>query len=212
MVCFVFDILFQALLKVTHFEIPMFCRAHDRRFTRDDAFGIDEIGLVVISAAIIALVTAGAFVAAIRAGAFDVAVWEEHLSRFIIELIFFFFDEQTFIEPIEEKFLSRVVVFGQGSARENIETHTELLKRKFICKMILIDDFVRRGVFFFSADSNSHSMLIRTAHKEYIASGEAQKAGIHIGRQIRAGKMSEMEKTINVGKRCCNESLGHGIE
>ena len=67
--------------------------------------------------------------------------------------------------------------------------------------MVTVYDVLRSDAFLFSAERDGHTVLIRSADKEDVAATESQVARIDVGRQVNAGKVPYMHRSVSVGQR-----------
>src|SRR5207249_4921763 len=87
----------------SQWEIKMFRFADSRSLAGNFAYGIDQFQGIEVGTAVLALIALRFRITAFRAGSLDVPVGQEHPGLFVVELLFFFFYENSrVIQRFEE--------------------------------------------------------------------------------------------------------------
>lgn len=180
--------------------------ANDRSRTADLAFRVDQLRLFQPRSAFFALVAARFEISTDRTRPFDVPVGEEHAVGFAVKLLLAFLDENFLAVKLEEEFLAGLVMYRQARSRIIVETHSELFEAIFVHRVVAVNNLLGRHAFFIRGDRDWNAVFIRTADKDYVFALQAEIPDIDVSRQVCAGKMSEMDRTVCVWKCRCNKS------
>lgn len=71
--------------------------------------------------------------------------------------------------------------------------------------MVAVYDLLRGDAFFSGTECDGHTVFIAAADHDYVLAAHTQIAGINIGRNIYAGKMSDMHRPVGIGQGCGDE-------
>ena len=134
----------------------------------------------------------------------DITVGQEMACLGIIELLRALFHKLACIVHLAEIVRGKPMMNSRSGTGIDIEGDTELLKRALDKRVIAVHHLLGRDSFFAGAYGNGHTVLIATADKHRLLAFEAQIARVDIRRNIDAGKVSDVHRTISIRQGCCN--------
>ena len=185
-------------------EIPVFGLLLGEGIAGLGIIGVDQFIGREGSTAFLTLVAIGAQGMAARTLTADIAVGQEMTRLGIIELLGGLFNKLAGIIHLAEIVGRKLMMDRRGSTGIDIEGDTELLKGAFDKRVIAVHHFLGRDSFFAGAYGYGHTVLIATADKHRLLAFEAQIARVDIRRNIDAGKVSDMDRTIRIRQGCCD--------
>ncbi len=166
---------------------------------------IDELFRAERGAAFLALVTVCAFIAALGAGSHDVAVGQEHFGFRIVELLALLLDEFAFIVELAEKFGGVTMVRRRSGSRIDVEGNAEIGERFLDDVVVLVYDILGGASLLAGRDRDGHAVFVGAAHEEGLASTHPQVTDIDVGRDIHAGQMADVDRTVGIRQRASDE-------
>ena len=151
-------------------------------------------------AAFLALIAIGTFGTTFRACAHNISVGKELLT-FGVEILFrLLLDELSFIVEFLEELLGRGTVHLRRGTGIDIITDAQFLERLLDNLVVTVDDILWRTAFLLGLDGNRHSVLVGTTDKQHFLATHSQIANVCVGRDIDAGKVTDVDRAIGVGQ------------
>ena len=149
-------------------EEEVFCLSDHGATAADPAGGVNELDGIQGSATSFALVTAGIFTATVWAGPIHVAVGQELMTVFAVELRHCLLEEVALLQKRQENVLSDLVVILGVCMREEVVGQAQLGEIVQEALMIALEDLPRGNALLVSLDSDRGTMAIRTGDHEDI--------------------------------------------
>ena len=181
----------------------MVCGAQLGGGAADGAAGIDEVGGVERCAAGLALVAVGFGVMAVGALAGHIAVGEELLGLWVVELLGGLLYKFTLVVEMTEKFRRRLVMNFRSGARIYVERNAQTLERLLDELMVAVNDILRGNTFGAGLESDGHTVLVAAADKQHLPSVKTHVARIDVGRHIDACEMADMHRAVGIRQCRC---------
>ena len=179
----------------------MFGFFHHRRIAAQRGFRVDEVGGVQRRAARFALVAIRLFVMTVRTFARDIAVGQKLLGLLVIILLRGLLNEFAFVVQFGEEGRGRLVVGRVGGAGVDVEGDAQLLERLFDNVVITVHYVLRGHTLFAGFQRNRYAVLIGAAEEKHLLAVVAEVAGIDVGRDVNAGQMTDMYRSVGVRQR-----------
>ncbi len=191
--------LFQPGLVLLEGHVPVLRLALHRHRVAEGGAGVDELVGTEGTAATLALIAVGAVVPALGAGADDVAVGQEYLFDFIEILLGLPFFEQPFIIHLLKERRGRFVVDLAGGTGKYIERNAHRREAVADDGVVFVDDVLRAHILLHGLDGDGYSMLIGPADEFDVHLSGSEIPHINIGRQIAAGQVPDMHRSVGIG-------------
>ena len=133
------------------------------------------------------------------------------MSRFrVVELFCRLFDEATAVVKLAEEVGSKLMVYCGGGTAIDVEGDAETFERVFYQIVIAVNHLLDSYTFFTCADSNRHAVFVATAYKQHVLAFQTKVTDVDVCRDIDAGKVTYVNRTVGVGKgRCYKCSFIH---
>lgn len=196
----------QARLPFVERQIPVGCLLKHRDIAGYGRAGIDKVGGIEACAASLALVAVCVLVATVWASACHIAVGKKLAGLGIVKLLRCLFHKFALVVKTTEEIGSRAAVSIGCSAPVNIKRNAEFLKRIFYNIVISVHYILWGDTLGACLDSDRHTMLVGAAYEKHIGALEPEVSDINIGRDIYAGEMSYMHRSVGVRERRGDQS------
>ena len=176
------------------------------------AYRVDELCRRQRRPALLTLIPVRLFIPTFRTGSLHVAVGQKHIRFLIKQLLFCFFHKSTFFVERSEEIGGCFEVSRRTRSAVVIKQNPKLLENSPVHFVIAIYNLLWRNPLFFRRNGDRYAVFIRPADMQHIFTVESQKSGVQIGGKIGAGKVSEMDRPVRVGKgRGDKSSLEHRL-
>ena len=194
------DPLAKPLLMLVKREIPVLGALLDERVAVDGIVWVDELIGRECCATLLTLVAISTECMAAGTFATDVAVGEELVGLFVVELFGSLLNELAFIIELAEEVAGKLVVNLACCAAVDVERDAELLERVLDEIVVAIDHILNGNAFLAGADSHWNTMFVGSANEENLLLLEAKIAHIDICWHIYTCQVSDMYRTIGIGQ------------
>src|SRR6185295_6444845 len=105
-----------------------------------------------------------------------------------------------------EELLAGVHVLRTGrGAREDVELDPEAVEGGLDDRAPARDVLRVGHVLLLGVDRDRHAVLVRAAHEQHLLALHAQRAHVHVGRQVGPGDVPEVHRAVGVGERAGDE-------
>ncbi len=168
-------------------------------------FRIDQFVGAQSTSAAFALVAVSFFESTLRTGSGDVSVGQKLFVFGVVILFGGFFDEFSVLIKFQENFGSSLVVNRIAGSGVNVERNSETLERILDHAVVFVHDILRGNTFILGFQGNWHAMLVGAADKSHFLSVHPEKTGINISRNIHAGKVSDVNRSVGIRQSRSNE-------
>ena len=141
-------------------------------------------------------------------GAFtpDVTIRQETPRLLVIKLLGHLLYKLPLIVKLSEEIRRQLTVSGACSTAIYVKRDTKVLKRLLDKVVITVYYLLSRDTLLACPYGDRHSMLIATAHKNYVTPLKSEIAGIDVCRHIHTSQMTYMHRAISVRQSCRNGS------
>ena len=181
-------------------QVPVLGLLHHGRGARDGRLRVDELGGREVAPAFLALVAVGAFVVAVRTLAGDVAVGQELMGLFVVELLGGLLGELAFVVELAEEVGGKLMMGLRGGAAIHVERDAELLERVFDERVVAVDHILRGDALLAGTDGDGHTVLVASADEHHVFFLQAKVAHVDVGRHIYTGQMAYVNTAVGIGK------------
>ena len=135
-------------------------------------------------------------VVAVRTFAHHIAVCQELLSFFVVELFAFFLYQFAVIVELTEEVGGKLMMgFARGTAID-IERNTKLFERVFYQFVITVAHSLRSYTLFLGTQGDRNTVLVAAADEDDIFFFQSQIACVNICRDVHSCKVSYMNATV----------------
>ena len=179
-------------------QIPVFGHFLDEWITVDSVVGIDEFFGRERCAALLTLVTVCAKTVAAWALATNIAIGEELMCLFVVELFGSLFDELALVIKFAEEIGCKLVMDFRSGTRINIKRDAKVGERLLDQAVIAIDDLLYGDAFLAGTDGDGYTMFVGAANEENFFALETKVADVDVGRNIYSCKVTDMNRSVGV--------------
>ena len=199
------DPLTQESLILVEREIPVPGFTLDGHRTRDGAVRLDQFVGRERRSALLALVAIGTVIPALRARTDNIAVGQERFGLLVVILHRGLLDKLAVVVELAEEIRCGLGVDGRRGARIDVERHAQTLERPFDQLVVAIDDLLGRNALLAGLDGDGHTVFIGAADRNDVAPLQTKVARIDIRRYVNSRQVTDMDRTVGIGERRCNE-------
>jgi hypothetical protein len=132
----------------------------------------------------------------------DIAVGEELLRFWVVELLGGLLNKLAVVVEMAEKIRCQLVVDLAGGTRIHIKRDTEALEGVFDDVVVAIYYLLSGDALFACANCDRYTVLVATAYEKDILAFEAKVADIDVGWYIHTCQVSDVYRTIGIRKGC----------
>lgn len=152
-----------------------------------------------VASALLTLIAVGIGIATMGALASDVAVGEELLGLFVIELRRGLLCQLTLVVELAEPVGGKLMMGLRGRAAIDIEGDTKLLETLLDHLVVAIYHILRGDALLTGTDGDGHTVFIRSADEQHFALLQTKIAHIDISRHIHTSQMTDMHTAVGIG-------------
>ena len=192
--------LLQPLLIFVQGQIPVLRLFQHGGRAADGRLRVDELRRTQVAAALLTLVAVCTLSVAVGTFARHVAVCQELLGLFVVQLFGGLFHQLAFVVQLAEPLGGKLVVRLRGCAAVDVERDTELLERVLDHLVVAVYHVLRGDALLSGTHRDGHTVLVRAADKHHVLLLQTQVTHIDICRHINASQVTDVYTAIGIGQ------------